>query len=93
MARQIHMHQEGDGLMPSGLYLVRKRPILARTRFSTEAFPQLDAWITYDKQYVVMEHVQGINLKTEFGILASQLQTSLYMFDGLTQRQFSFILL
>ncbi len=75
MARQIHMYQEGDGLMPSGLYHVRKRPVLARVRFSAEAFPQLDTWIMYDKQYVAMEHVQGINLKMEFGISASQLQT------------------
>ncbi len=77
----------------SGLYHVRKKPNLARVHFSAEAFPQLDAWITYDKQYAAMEHVQGINLKTEFGISASQLQTSPYIFDGPTQRQFSFILL
>lgn len=83
MARQIHMSREGDGLMPSGLYHVRKRPDLAHARSSVEAFPQLDSWITYDKQYVAMEHIQGLNLKTEFGISASrtkQLQTSPYIF-------------
>lgn len=69
--------------MPSGLYHVRKRPDLAHARSSVKAFPQLDAWITYDKQYVAMEHIQEVNLKTEFGISAlrtKQLQTSPYIF-------------
>lgn len=83
--------------MPSGLYHVRKRPDLAHSRFSVKAFPQLDAWIMYDKQYVAMEHIQGVNLKTEFGFPAlhtKQLQSSPYIFfDGPTLRKFSFILL
>jgi len=81
--------------MPSGLYHVRKRPDLAHAHSSVKAFPQLDTWITYDKQYVAKEHIQGVNLKTNSGLRPCAQKTAadfpIHIFDGPTLRKFSFV--